>query len=242
MSRRRRKSAVAQRPPGCPCAFTLVELLVVVAIIGVLIAILLPSINGVRQQAKRIRCASNLKDIGIGMQSYIQANNDHLPFASWLPSHSAWPVGAEGPGLGFGSPGGQQTPSPSPSPTPAPVVEPVYLADLMTEHVGNNPAVFECPQDQPGVTERKEPNVGKSYIESERSSYELRGPGPPFWRGIAGMQYDRLAGEFERFRSRKVPNHMIWIMRDWDNFHARAGQSGSRRYLYMDGHVSDYEN
>lgn len=231
----------ARRRPG---AFTLVELLVVVGIVGVLIAILLPSLNGARRQAKRIHCAGNLKDIGVGLQSYIQANGDHLPYASWLPSHGAWPVGSEGAGLGFGSFGGQPAPgpTPTPTPTPAPTIQPIYLIDLMKEHVGNNTAVFECPQDQPGGVQRKEPNIGKSFFESERSSYELRGRDPPFWRGIAGMQYDRLSSEYEKFRGRKVPNHMIWVMRDYQNFHAPAGQVGSRRYLYLDGHVSDLEN
>ncbi len=59
-------------------AFTLVELLVVVAIIGLLVSILLPALSSARQQGKSIKCLANLRTLGQGMAIYLNDNNDVL--------------------------------------------------------------------------------------------------------------------------------------------------------------------
>jgi prepilin-type N-terminal cleavage/methylation domain-containing protein len=64
-----------------PCAFTLVELLVVIGIITMLIAILLPVISSVRSMAVNITCRSNLREIGNAMRMYANVNRDVFPDA-----------------------------------------------------------------------------------------------------------------------------------------------------------------
>ena len=131
-------------------AFTLVELLVVIAIIGILIGMLLPAVQSVREAARRIDCANNLKQFGLAMHNY------HGNFENFPPSYETKPQPFPGagqdirPGWSWGS-------------FLLPFVENVNLqisADIHNTIFGNgtNPvmsteysetplALFRCPSD-----------------------------------------------------------------------------------------------
>lgn len=71
----RNRSCVQSSRPG----FTLVELLVVIAIIGIMVALLLPAVQAVRESARRLQCSQNLIQLGIALSNYESAHNVYPP-------------------------------------------------------------------------------------------------------------------------------------------------------------------
>lgn len=80
---------------------TLVELLAVIAIVGLLMGLLVPAIQSARESSRRVSCGHNLKQIGIAVQHHVSANS-FFPTDGWAPDY----IGDPDKGVGWQQPGG----------------------------------------------------------------------------------------------------------------------------------------
>ncbi len=195
-------------------AFSLIELLVVVAVVSLLLAILVPALRKARQVASRVSCAHNLKQIGLGMGMYLHDNDGTYPCATdpvsedpvyWLWMGRGWRRWVR-PYLG----GSIDVNNPS---------------VLLCPEDRTDPALFESTSYAYSMTFYHSPQQIDAMSEKAETYSDPRPSIPQRADSVAHPAAKILVGEWA---SSHAP---VEIEQGWWNW------EGTRNFLFADGHV-----
>ncbi len=203
--RQARRRSLARR------AFTLIEMLVIIAIIGLLSALLMPVLSRAKRSARNIVCISQLRQLGLAVRLYAGDYKETLPIAEPIPT----------------------------IPANTNKIRP-RICDVLGPYVGkaagatNNPLVFRCPEDNGDFFEMEGSSYrwnatlnGKPLDKSIGDTGSQGGPGGP--SGSGGFYRWSATTEFA----------LIPMLVDFDDFHPRPPQTG-RNAVYGDDHADKF--
>ena len=241
----------AESNSGGTGAFTLIELLTVIAIIGILAAILIPVVSAVRESARSAQCQSNLRQIGTAVHGYMadRPDSDRLPGPNWI---YIYPFNNVGLGLLLASYLGVNEHRPG---------QEALLIEVMV--CPSYDAIFDVrgmtfPDSSGGDTGGEDVirpyRCNVTQIDERGRPLRPFGDGRPLpgggVTGRGGNEADqpRLLSELERFGTSRV-----WLITDSHGNPATGlagssvphdpphGGGNSRNYLFLDGSVRNLE-
>ena len=198
-------------------AFTLVELLVVIAVIALLMGILIPSLAKARIMAMRMKCSSNLRQIHFAINSYMSSNSDTYPCADDPLAAGYW--------LWMGR--GLRD-----------FARPLLATDINK----NNPSVLLCPQDRSDPNKYQSTSYAYSmaFYHSPQQIDNMKNIADQYDKNLAQPAVPQRPGGVAH------PSNKI-LLGEWfsNHFKLPAGSNdagwwcskGARNFLFADGHT-----
>ncbi len=223
--------------------FTLLEVLVVVAVIALLTAIMLPSFTAAREQTRRAVCASNLRQIALAWNVYLNDSKGFFPYGA---NQNVNYGGLQG--------NGSQSYGKNPN---KPVSKPLNRCLRLPTVLRTGGAVFKCPSDQ-GLTS-VQPTAwqyyGTSYYPNDllvgRQLWPVAGlPCSDIWARLVGdsSAWPPVPGMIARLKRDRIDNESLVMLSGdfpwYDNWDASVpdrfpywhSRKGMHNIVFMDGH------